>query len=56
MTLFSLVEMMDTDKVYQKACMAICTRRFDSLVVNVGIQVDTGPYYDHYYGIIDFEL
>lgn len=56
MSLFGLVEMMDTDKVYQKACMDICDRRFRRLVDGMGIEVDAGPYYDRYYGIIDYEF
>ena len=32
MSLFGLVEMMDTEKVYQKACMEICERRFRKLI------------------------
>jgi aspartate 4-decarboxylase len=55
MTLFGLVEMMDDKKVYQKACMDICDRRFRNLVKGMGIEVEVGPYYDRYYGIIDFE-
>jgi aspartate 4-decarboxylase len=56
MTLFGLVEMMDTDKRYQKACMAICEKRFRNLVEGMGIESNPGPYYDHYYGIIDLEF
>jgi aspartate 4-decarboxylase len=56
MTLFGLVEMLDTDKRYQKACMAICERRFRNLVEGMGIESNPGPYYDHYYGIIDLEF
>ncbi len=56
MSLFSLVELMDTDKAYQKACMAICDGRFRKLVTALGIDAsDAGPFYDRYYGIIDFE-
>lgn len=55
MSLFSLVEMTDEAKAYQKACMEICDRRFRKLVDGMGIEVDVGPYYDRYYGIIDFE-
>lgn len=56
MTLFGLVEMLDDDKVYQKACMQICDRRFRKLVDAMGIDAsDAGPFYDRYYGLIDFE-
>lgn len=56
MSLFSLVELMDTDKVYQKACMAICTKRFWNLIEGMGVESNPGIYFDHYYGIIDFEF
>lgn len=56
MTLFGLVEMADTEKIYQKACMAICDRRFRLLVDGMGIEVAPEHYYDRYYGIIDFEF
>lgn len=56
MTLFGLVEMMDADKVYQKACIAICEKRFRNLVDGMGIESNPGIHYDHYYGIIDLEF
>lgn len=56
MTLFGLVEMMDTDKVYQKACIAICERRFRNLVEGMGVESEPGKYFDFYYGIIDLEF
>lgn len=55
MSLFGLVEMMDTDKIYQKACMAICARRFDRLLKGIGTEFEPRPYFDRYYGIIDYE-
>ena len=56
MTLFGLVEMMDEDKAYQKACIAICEKRFRNLVEGMGIESNPGPYFDHYHGIIDLEF
>ncbi|MDT1062649.1 bifunctional aspartate transaminase/aspartate 4-decarboxylase [Paracoccus sp. CPCC 101403] len=56
MTLFGVVELMDKDKIYQKACIDICTRRFNNLVEGMGVETNTGAYYDHYYGIIDLEF
>ena len=56
MMLFGLVEMMDEAKIYQKACMAICERRFRATVEGMGIEVEPREYYDRYYGIIDFEF
>ncbi|MBK0400116.1 bifunctional aspartate transaminase/aspartate 4-decarboxylase [Limibaculum sp. M0105] len=56
MTLFGLVEMMDSEKVYQKACIAICERRFRNLVEGMGVESNPGKYFDYYYGIIDLEF
>lgn len=56
MSLFSLVELMDVEKAYQKACIAICTKRFWNLVNGMGVESNPGIYFDHYYGIIDFEF
>ncbi|OCO98946.1 MULTISPECIES: bifunctional aspartate transaminase/aspartate 4-decarboxylase [unclassified Ensifer] len=56
MSLFSLVELMDVEKLYQKACIAICTKRFWNLVEGMGVESNPGVYFDHYYGIIDFEF
>lgn len=56
MMLFGLVEMLDTEKLYQKACMNILERRFRATVKGVGIEVDPTEYFDRYYGIIDFEF
>ena len=56
MSLFSLVELMDVEKAYQKACIAICTKRFWNLIEGMGVESNPGIYFDHYYGIIDFEF
>ncbi len=56
MTLFGLVEMTDKEKIYQRACMAICNRRFRLLVEGMGIEVEVAQYFDRYYGIIDYEF
>ncbi len=55
MSLFGLVEMMDEKKLYQKACMAICEKRFHMLMDGMGIEFAARPYFDRYYGIIDYE-
>ncbi|NOD47558.1 MULTISPECIES: bifunctional aspartate transaminase/aspartate 4-decarboxylase [unclassified Ruegeria] len=55
MTLFSLVELVDTKKDYQTACMELVHRRFKLLTEAMGIEVNAGENYDAYYGIIDFE-
>lgn len=55
MSLFSLSELMDTQKEYQKACMAIVHRRARSTVEGLGIEVTPNPMHAAYYGLIDFE-
>lgn len=56
MSLFSLVELMDTKKAYQDACMRILHKRLELLVEGLGIDYKAGPLFDAYYGIIDFEF
>jgi aspartate 4-decarboxylase len=56
MTMFSLYELMDDAKAYQKACMEIVQRRFWSLVESMGVEVNRNPHFDAYYGLIDFEF
>ena len=56
MSLFSLSELVDTEKHYQKACMEIVRRRVKALLTGLGIDAPIGPLFDAYYGLIDFEL
>ena len=56
MSMFSLAELMDAGKEYQKACMEILHRRARAAIEGLGIQVDPNPLYDAYYGLIDFEF
>jgi aspartate 4-decarboxylase len=56
MSLFSLAEMMDEAKLYQKACMEIVHRRAMALIENLGIEVSPNTLYNAYYGLIDFEF
>ena len=56
MTLFSLAEMMDTKKEYQKACKEIVNRRVWSMIDSMGLQLAPNQNYDAYYGLIDFEF
>lgn len=56
MSLFSLCELMDEKKVYQKACMDIVRARTRATQQGLGIDVDPNPLFDHYYGLIDFEF
>jgi len=58
MTMFSLSEMMDTKKDYQKACVELVNRRAWSMFEGLGIadKLSPNPNYDAYYGLIDFEF
>src|SRR5438874_4594179 len=56
MTMFSLCELMDTKKDYQKACMEIVHRRAKAMIEGMGLQVPPNPNFDAYYGLIDFEF
>jgi aspartate 4-decarboxylase len=56
MSLFSLAELMDTAKSYQKACKEIVHRRALAMLEGLGLQVAPNPLYDAYYGLIDFEF
>ena len=57
MSLFSLAELMDVEKRYQKACMEIVHQR----VAGHGSRASASrlrpnPLFDAYYGLIDFEF
>jgi aspartate 4-decarboxylase len=56
MTMFSLAELMDTAKSYQKACMEIVHRRARAMIEGLGLDVQANPHFDAYYGLIDFEF
>ncbi len=56
MSLFSLSEMMDSEKRYQTACKEIVNRRIWTLIEGIGLQLTANPSYDAYYGLIDFEF
>src|SRR5712671_7415542 len=56
MTLFSLSELMDQKKDYQKACIGIVKKRVEATIEGLGIEVSENPLFDYYYGLIDFEF
>jgi aspartate 4-decarboxylase len=56
MSLFSLAELMDTKKDYQKACLGICKKRVEATIEGLQIEVGENAYFDYYYGLIDFEF
>jgi len=55
MTMFSLFELMDGGKEYQKACMEIVHHRFRLAVESLGLDITAWPTYDAYYGLFDLE-
>ncbi len=56
MSLFSIYELMDEKKAYQKACIGIVKKRVYATIEGLGIKVDENPNFDWYYGIIDLEF
>src|SRR6185369_7798783 len=56
MTLFSLAELMDTKKDYQKACLGIVKKRVAATLEGLGIELAQNENFDYYYGLIDFEF
>src|SRR5436190_11287138 len=56
MSLFSVAELMDEKKDYQKACIGICKKRVEATIDGLGIDVGENQYFDWYYGLIDFEF
>src|SRR3979411_320486 len=56
MTMFSLSELMDEKKAYQKACIGICKKRVEATIEGLDIEVGPNEYFDYYYGLIDFEF
>jgi aspartate 4-decarboxylase len=56
MSLFSLSELMDEKKYYQKACIGIVKQRVRATIEGLGIEVQPNPLFDDYYGLIDFEF
>ncbi len=56
MSMFSLVELMDSKKRYQAACKEIVYRRIYALLEGLGLELPPNPLYDAYYGLIDFEF
>src|SRR6187401_2308176 len=56
MTMFSLYELMDTKKAYQKACIGIVKKRVQATIEGLGIEVGENEHFDWYYGLIDFEF
>jgi len=56
MSLFSLAEMMDGAKLYQKACLEIVHRRAKAMIEGLGLEVTPNILYNAYYGLIDFEF
>ncbi|HEY7943316.1 MAG TPA: bifunctional aspartate transaminase/aspartate 4-decarboxylase [Casimicrobiaceae bacterium] len=56
MSLFSLAELMDEKKDYQKACIGIVKKRVEATLEGLGLQLPPNEHFDYYYGLIDFEF
>jgi aspartate 4-decarboxylase len=56
MSLFSLSELMDEAKLYQKTCMGIVRARAERMIEGLGIEVPENILHDRYYGLVDFEF
>src|SRR5512146_2785966 len=56
MSLFSLSELMDEKKDYQKACIGIVKKRVTATIEGLGIELPPNELHDNYYGLIDFEF
>jgi aspartate 4-decarboxylase len=56
MTLFSLSELMDEKKDYQKACIGIVKKRVEATLEGLGLELSPNEFFDYYYGLIDFEF
>jgi len=56
MALFSLSELMDEKKLYQRACIGIVKKRVEATLEGLGIEPTPNELYDYYYGLIDFEF
>ncbi len=56
MSLFSLSELMDTRKDYQKACIGIVKSRVAATLEGLDIELGPNEEFDYYYGLIDFEF
>lgn len=53
MMFFSLSELMDSRKDYQRGCIGIVKKRVEATIEGMGIEVDKDPLFDYYYGLID---
>src|ERR1700741_1848720 len=50
MTMFSLCELMDSEKRYQAACKEIVHRRVWTMIESMGLELHPNPNFDAYYG------
>jgi aspartate 4-decarboxylase len=56
MSLFSLSELMDSEKRYQTACREIVYRRLSAILEGLDLELPPNPNFDAYYALIDFEF
>lgn len=53
MALFSLFELLDTEKKYKKSIQKLLLNRITDLYNNLGIKLETGPEHTYYYTLLD---
>lgn len=56
MMFFSLSDLMDTKKDYQRGCIGIVKKRVEATIEGMGIEIAKDSHYDYYYGLIDCEF
>jgi aspartate 4-decarboxylase len=56
MMLFSISELMDGRKDYQRGCLGIVKKRVEATVEGLGIHVGENDRFDYYYGLVDLEF
>lgn len=56
MMLFSISELMDVRRDYQRGCIGIVKKRVEAAIEGLGIDVGKDSHFDYYYGLIDFEF
>jgi aspartate 4-decarboxylase len=56
MMLFSIGELMDARKDYQRGCIGIVKKRVEATIEGLGIDVGENEHFDYYYGLVDLEF
>ena len=53
MALFSLFELLDTEKKYRKSIQGLLLKRITDLYTNLEVKLETGPLHTYYYTLLD---